>query len=71
MPNWQDSRRRAHDEGRHSRPQVDCQYCWNNGAFPDIEKLRREQQGILPDPVEVEENPYDDGNPDRQWMSKR
>lgn len=69
--NWQDSRRRAHDEGRHSRPQVDCQYCWDRGAFPDLEKVRAEQSGILPDPDPDEDpNPLDDGNPDREWMSK-
>jgi hypothetical protein len=71
--NWQDHRREAHRAGRHSRPQVDCQLCWNDGHFPDIEKLREQEKGILTPTTEEEElDPYvNDGNPDREWMSHR
>lgn len=69
---WQDNRREAHRDGRHSRPQVDCQLCWDAGSFPDIEKLREEQKGVLMDPPTEEIDPYvDDGNPDGDWMVHR
>ena len=30
---WQDRRGLAHDEGRHSVPQVDCRKCWDEGRL--------------------------------------
>jgi len=35
---WQDNRRQAHRDGKHVVPQVDCQFCWDEGYFSPQEQ---------------------------------
>lgn len=45
---WQDRRSKAHEQGRHVRPQIDCRRCWDMGAFS--EPVPPEDQRVDPVP---------------------
>jgi hypothetical protein len=40
------SRGRAHEEGRHGVPQIDCRMCWDAGRFSD-QRVRIDPEGLF------------------------